>query len=1112
MYKNVLIVLLAMAAANAQEASRTGTLTGFVSDPSGASVVGAKLKAVNTDTGFTSEGQTNETGRYSIPFLNPGPYELRVEASGFRGHVRTGIELRAGEAPRIDVTLELGSISESVSVSGRAPLLETETATSSAGLTSQTVSRIPIMQSRVYQLFMYLPGVVDSGNYSPLGQRSRSLGSSMDGVNSKSPVDGASTNNTNAGQVEATVDGLEEVRVLTTGIPAEYGRTGPGLLVSVLKGGTNQLHGSAEDRYVNRLLMHRRYFDLGPSGTAFHMLQASASGPVVLPKIYDGRNKTFWMFGWYRHHERASDTQTTQVPTPEMLNGDFTFNGLGYPIYDPFSARLENGAWVRDPIPGNKISPSSFDPVAKNFLGYGPWKQPNQAGYIQASGPRENLAVLRWKRVFMTRTNTKVDHQISPAHKFFVRYNWIRKYQKAREGDQISLAWDLITPGFVPAADYTTSYGFSDTYTISASTVNEFRVSMNRNTVYRRPASEGQGWAGKLGIPNVTPDHFPEFANLGFGVSPGSYSHLAAEEFTISENLLKVTGQHTFKMGWEVSRARSNNYNQDRSSGTYNFGGTDFPYRPNTGNAFAAFLLGSVSSATFTKTQATWLPRFWMHGLYFQDDYRPSRNLTINLGLRWSYESPFGTKYGQQSQFNPAVVDPITGKLGAITHPKGLLAKRDLNNFQPRLGVAWTFLPKFVFRGSFGVMTQDLESPSSNLAFDEYVATANIQAPPGDPRIAFRLSQGPPTFAYQVNPDGSAPFVGTNYGGRTATWYDPNMRMPYIMTWSGGIQYQFASTWLFETTYQGSSGVGLLNNWDINAIPLDISSDTAMLDKIYAATQNYKPYTQFGSVQYYSNFGHASFHGVTFRVEKRYSHGLVLNAFYTHSKALNNSDSDGSATGITFYNRSLEKAVSGSDLPHRIVTTTTYDLPFGVGRRFVNKAGFWDKVFGGWKLAWTNILQSGRPFTVSFSGSPYKYLPGSKRPNILVPFDQAVVQDWTLGPHRFPTSAQNPWLKAEAFAYPAAYTAGNLGRNTFRGPFVYWPQGSLSKQWRIYERLTFDLRWDIDNPFKGAQLANPGSTFDTKNLGSFGRFSDVLASFSGLGSRTHSFIVARLEW
>ena len=684
--KIALVLLLAVAGTLAQQASSTATLTGFVTDPTGAAVIAAKITARNTESRFTSVGQTNETGRYSIPFLNPGPYELRVEAAGFRTYVQTGIELRAAESLRIDVTLELGAVNDSVQVTATSPLLETETVVASAGLGNKTIERMPIMQSNIANVFMYLPGITDSiSSSNPLGQRPTAIGNYMDGVTNKAPVNGSATfssSPSNSGNTsQPTIDSLEEVRVLTTGIPAEYGRTGPGLLVSVMKSGTNEIHGSADDHWECGVCIHRKYFDTLPSETVYHQFQFSLSGPVYIPKLYDGRNKTFFLLGYAQHHERASDGQTTQVPNLQQLSGNFTFGGLGYPIYDPSSTRQQNGTWVRDPFPGNQIPQSRFDPVFTNFMSYDPWKQPNQAGFLTATGPQQNLTANRWKRVYNPWRNVKVDHQINPAHKFFVRWNYFLNTNKDRESQDISLNWDVITPGYDKWDDVSTAYGFSDTYTISPTTVNEFRINFNRYTGFNLPQADGQGWAAKLGIPNVPPDHFPTFANLGFGVSPGGYSHLSEQELTISESLSKTIGRHTFKMGGDFSHSHGNNLNANLASGSYTFGGTEFPFQPNTGNAFASFELGAVSSATFTKNLATWLPQYWVDGLFVQDDYRPTRNLTINMGLRWTYQSPFSTKYGQQSTFDPTVVDPVSGLMGAITHPNGLMAERVWTNF-----------------------------------------------------------------------------------------------------------------------------------------------------------------------------------------------------------------------------------------------------------------------------------------------------------------------------------------------------------------------------------------------------------------------------------------------
>jgi hypothetical protein len=204
-------------------------------------------------------------------------------------------------------------------------------------------------------------------------------------------------------------------------------------------------------------------------------------------------------------------------------------------------------------------------------------------------------------------------------------------------------------------------------------------------------------------------------------------------------------------------------------------------------------------------------------------------------------------------------------------------------------------------------MTIDAMTNASGQNFEEYFATASVESPPGDPRTPFALSQGPGPVPFVIRPDGSVPFSGQNFSGRTASFYDPNFRMPYIMSWSGGLQYQMTNTWLVEGMYQGSAGIGLLNNWDMNAIPLDISSDPVELDRIFRASQNFKPLRQFGQIQHYGNYGHSTYHGGTLRFEKRYSGGMGLNAFYTFSKSINEADNDGGASGITFCNRALEK-------------------------------------------------------------------------------------------------------------------------------------------------------------------------------------------------------------
>jgi hypothetical protein len=1132
MWKSTIALLICVFAAFAQTTG-TATVVGTLTDNTGAVVPGATIEIVNTETQFVYNGVTNAEGGYYVPNLIPGTYRLTIQAPGFKRYVREGVILRTSEQPRIDVQLEVGSVTESINVTGAAPLLETETTSTGQILEGETIVKIPVLQKYAFRILLYLPSTSNINGQHVVGQRERSMGYTIDGIGGKEPVRGmvGSTN-----QVTSTsIDALQEVKLFTTGMPAEFGHSAGGLLSTVFKTGTNLWHGSVEDRYIQKALIHRTKLEQLPRNNPFtyHELSGMMSGPIYIPKIYNGKDKTFWLFAFQRHHEKGGETATNAVPSPEMLAGNFNFGGLNQ-IYDPASTAFGQNAlcqpagsecWYRTPFPNNQVPQSRFDPAVRNFLGHNPYVPENntQRAFNTAFGPTNNLITPTNYRSYRTRFDTKIDHQFSPNHKIFGRYSQVR-HRSWRDRLSPEIAWTEYDFRAVKIPIDQRNVVFSDTYTVSPTMINEVRLGYNRRRGTIFPVTLGQDWAGQLGIPRVSPQTFPNFQGCNnqsnctggttFFRQDGLYSSQdVGEDFTFQNNLTKVLNRHTLKFGWETIRTRYNSLVPALPSGTYRFGGTDFPFRPNTGNAFAAFLLGSVSNAEFTQAVTTWLPRWWSHAWYIQDDYKLSRSITLNLGLRWSYESPFNTKYGFQSQFDPEAIDPLTGRKGAITHPKGPLASKDLNNFQPRVGLAWQIRPTLVFRSSFGVITQDLMANGLNQNFEEYFATASVQAPPGDPRPVFQLSQGPPAVQFNILPDGSVPFTGSNFSNRTASWFDPNMRSPYIMNWSGGFQWNFTQSWLLETTYQGSRGVRLQNAWDINQIPLNISTDQNVLRTIFQSSQNYKPYPQFGTIRHYSNYGDNSYHGVTVRGEKRYSAGLVVNAFYTFSKALNNGDNDGDIGGITFYNRALEKGRANYDIRHRFVSVMTYELPFGKGRPLMNEGGFMNAVFGGWDFAYTQTLQSGPPMTVSFAGSPNNYLPGSSRPN-LVPGVNPVTESWNIGEHRFPTQAQVPYLNAAAFSYPDAFTAGTMGRNVLEAPGLTWPQFSLSKQWTVYEGARFILRWDMNNPFKSPNYGAPNSTFDRNNLANFGRVgTSTRGGFSDVGTaQPNHLLVFRLEW
>jgi hypothetical protein len=578
--------------------------------------------------------------------------------------------------------------------------------------------------------------------------------------------------------------------------------------------------------------------------------------------------------------------------------------------------------------------------------------------------------------------------------------------------------------------------------------------------------------------------------SIGYNTTfPFARVYQVSEQFSLQESVSYLCAGHSIKAGYEAMRTRANTHSGGFASGSYAFGATGLPFTPNTGNDFAAFLLGSVSSATFSTPLANWLPQWWMHSFFLQNDWTATRRLTLNLGLRWSYESPYQTKYGQQSQFDPAAVDPASGLRGAILHPKGPLHKSDWNNFQPRLGAAYRLADKMVLRGGFGLNTIDLLGGAFNINFEEYFTSVNVSRPSGDPQPAFFLSHGPGRIPYNVLPDGTSPFIGANYSGRSATWMDPVLRNPYAMNWNLGYQFEFAPTWLLELSYQGSAGIGLLNSWNINVLHPDTAKgDLVTLNKIYQNPQAYKPYPQFGNVNLWSNFGHSTYHSGTVRVEKRYSSGLNFNWFYTWSKTLDDFDDDGAASGVTYFNRRLEKGRAGFDIQHRSVTTATYELPFGRGRKWMDRRGVLDHLLGGWNLSWVQMFESAKPATFSVAGSPYRYLPTvGIRPHQLVPNDQMVAKDWTLG-DRFDNNLKNPFWDITAFEYPSAYSIGSLGRNTVDGPGgLIWSLGSVAKTVRVWERCHLDIRFDMQNIFKRPHYRTPNSTVNLTNPGTFGK-------------------------
>ncbi len=1121
----------------------TSTITGRVTDSSGAVVPNARVVIVQKLNNFTFTAQTNAEGIYRIVSLQPGSYRVSAEADGFKKTINEDVVLRTGDTMAIDMVMQLGQVTETVEVSAATALLETETSATSTVMGGDTLYELPLYQRYVNSTLNLVPGMSsggftyggDLGGYHLAGQRNGAIGIFEDGVNGNDQMGGT-------GVIKPLQNSVAEVQVISTVPPAEYGHSAGGVISVVKKSGTNEFHGMASWYGRTRNMQHRLFFDRlrtsqpapgRPDGVPSFFMQPDAnfSGPIV-------KNKTFFFFGYQRLHEKKVAQVTANTPTLAMRQGDFNFpGGIANQIFDPATTRLVNGAWVRDPFPNNLVPTNRIDPVAAKVLQLDPWVQPNQPGTFNSAGPVGNLLADELALVFLDDYNLRVDHQVSSAFKVYGSFtqNNYSGYGRPINIRTDRAAFDSFQGNYAPFKQLNSSLGY--TWVASPSLVNDSRIGYFRRRNDTQVPSYGEDWPSQLGIPNIDPSLMPAFgassagrdsANSLYGIAGATPGKMVNETFSFRNDTTWIRGSHAFKFGYELLKYRLNSANFARPAEfffdnvTAGLQANGQPV-PNTGNTMAGFLTGYVRQATFTAELTSWLPRSSIHSFYIQDDWKVTRTLTLNLGVRYSNESPFNTKYGLMSNFDPTGMDGVTGRTGAIIHPSTGLSARDSNNFNPRIGMAWHPLERWVFRAGFGMYTVDIKFPMQRGQYDEYVATANQEPAPGNPTPVYRISQIPNPISFPVQPNLTSPYTGANFGSRSVEWWDPALRNPYTMNWNASVQYEFAKDYLLDVSYQGSAGVGLLERWQYNTFPIDFfAGNYAQQQAVQGRAQEFRPFNQFGDIRQRSNFGHSTFHSGTVKVEKRMSRGLLFSSFYTFSKAINSQDNDNDGSGLApIQNRSLDKARAGYDRSHRFVSLVTYELPFGMGKRWAQSG--WKKwVFGGFQLSWIQTFESGNPLNFSFDGSPYNYystFAGNRRPDVVGPIE--IRDGWReLGGDRFNSQNINSVYTGDLnglsnFTLPGgcAYSAtptqaereqcsfrvGNAGRNLITGLPLVWSQISAQKNFQFSERWRAQLRWDFQNALKTFNFNPPTSVVDFRNPLTFGKVSSDprTASFGG---------------
>lgn len=1128
-----------------------GTITGTITDAQGAGIPEVKVTVKNAGTSLTFSRVSSQDGTYVIPQLPIGGYVLEATVAGFKAFQQTGINLEVNQRLRVDIRMEIGNVTESVNVRAEIPRVQTEDSALGAVVERKRIEELPLNGRHVFNLVKIVPGVQPRNDttdgFAEISNQAFSqiringgpaYGNQffLDGAVNSAPVH-------NEIAVVPMSDAVEEFRVETSALKAEFGQTSGGVINVVTKMGGNEFHGSLYEFLRNDAVDARNAFATQPDPRTgrikqvlrYNQFGGTVGGPVRIPKLYDGRNRTFFFAGYEQWRWRATGSpRLGTVAIPEFRTGNFTNlrdgQGRQIPLFDPTTTRVNPAGpgFVRDPLPNNIVPASRIDPLSAKVMPYQPL--PN-ATPTDPFTFQNNFIALIPSSSDQGVSTMRVDHRATMNDSFFFRLSSTRNTRRDR-------GWGLNESDPVARDDQRDNHSAVVNYTrvLTPRVVNDLRVAASRQWLPFRHPSFDQGWPGKLGFPSQIPqDQFPPVVLGGnlLNIGQASFSAgLRAQQYVQVVDGVNITsGRHSFKTGFDLRWSRLSFINRVNPSGRFDFGPalTGNPLQPaNTGFGLASFLLGEVGGGNigvrpFFQYRSTPL------GLYFQDDWKITRTLTWNLGLR--YDVSFGPRelHDRYSSFDPFVQNSQTGRAGVLNYAgvngaPDTFVNLDKNNVAPRVGFAWD--PKgdgkMAIRGGYGIIYTISEightgGDNSNAA--GFSVDTPFQGPAGTPAKAFQFSRGPSVI---LQPLGSAggPSAFRGFGVR---YQDRNGRTPYMQQWNFTIQRSLWAGWVASGIYSGSRGIKLFGgNYNLNQLdPRFFSEGLALQTNVpnpfagqitsgpLAGAQVQRqqlllPFPDYQSVfTFGANNASSSFHSFQLLVEKRFSGGLSTMISYTGSKLISDNfalggGGDASGTGdfrIGAFNRRLEKAVDIDDVSRRLVASGVAEVPVGRGRRFgANLPKAVDALAGGWQFNTITTLQNGRPLQVrgsnNFTGINYPDLVA----NPSLPADQR-------GPNR--------WFNPDAFRNPANFVIGNAPRTlpSTRGPGLVDVSFSVFKVFTFRERVRLETRWEMFNALNTVNYGMPNTSFTPNAQGvntnaNFGRiFSALEARRMQLGMR-----------